>query len=121
MDHRPPARRSVTRVLSAAALLVLLTGCVENRERYPHVGQGGGWTQGSVVRTVLLYLVLPVVLAIVISAPTLIAAARKRHRYRPNEGWNAEPVWFAGPADPVTAVQQAQTGDVVRGGAGGSW
>lgn len=122
MDHRlppPPHRRRAA--LGALALTLLLTGCAGERDAYPHSGQADGWTAGSTVRTFLLYVVVPVGLCLVISVLAWLPGAARRYRYRPQEGWTAEPVWFAGPADPVAAVEQAQPGDVVRGGAGGSW
>jgi heme/copper-type cytochrome/quinol oxidase subunit 2 len=121
VDHRPlPRRRRAA--LAAVPTVLLLAGCgVEDREAYPHIGEPAGWTQGSVARTVLLYLVVPIAFTALVYLLVYIPAARHRNRYRPNEGWSAEPVWFAGPADPVAAVEQAPTGDVVKGGAGGSW
>ncbi len=118
-DHRPPLRRRAA--LLAAALPLLLTGCTEDREAYPHLGVSDGWTQGSVARTVLLYVVLPLALLAVVYLLVWLPTARKRNRYRPNEGWDAAPVWFSGPPDPVAAVEQAPVGNVVKGGAGGSW
>jgi len=50
-----------------------------------------------------------------------LPGALRSHRYRPAKGWDASPVWFAGPPEPVAAVQAAEPGDVVRGGASGSW
>lgn len=118
MSHRLRTLRAATVVV---ALALLLSGCAVDRENYPHAGESGGWTQGSVVRTVLLYLGVPVAVAVVLSVLSLLPSARRRHRYRPQEGWSAEPVWFAGPPDPARAVEQAHAGDVTRGGAGGSW
>lgn len=107
-------------VLLAVGVLVV-AGCAQDRSAYPHAGQSGGWTDGSVARTVLLYLVLPVAIAVGLGALTVLPGARRRYRYRPQEGWSAEPVWFAGPPDPVRAVAEAQPDDLVRGGAGGAW
>ena len=45
----------------------------------------------------------------------------KADRYRPQRGWSAVPVWFAGPPDPVAAVETAKVGTTARGGASGSW
>ncbi len=118
MDHR---LRPLRAALVAGALALALAGCGSDLEKYPHTGEHSGWTEGSPARTVLLYLVVPVAIAAVISLLAWLPGAVRRHRDRPQEGWDAEPVWFAGPADPVAAVEQASTGDVVRGGAGGSW
>ena len=120
MDHRPAVPRRLT-ALGAAALTLALTACSNDSQAYPHTGEHEGWTEGSVARTVLLYALVPVALCAVISLLAWLPGARRRFRYRPQEGWNAAPVWFAGPPDPAAAVEQAQTGDVVRGGAGGSW
>ncbi|MFP5220420.1 MAG: hypothetical protein ACLGIG_11940 [Actinomycetes bacterium] len=123
MDHLPPLHRRRAAVLAALTSTLLLAGCAaDDREKYPHLGQSEGWTAGSVARTVLLYVLLPVGLCALISVIAWLPGAARRYRYRPQEGWSAEPVWFAGPTDdPVEAVQRAQPGDVVRGGAGGSW
>lgn len=120
MDHRLHRSARVVRAGLAAVLLVALTAC-SDREAYPHAGQSGGWAEGSAVRTVLLFLLAPLALWAIISLLAWLPGAARRYRYRPQEGWNAEPVWFAGPPEPVRAVEQAATGDVVRGGAGGSW
>jgi hypothetical protein len=121
VEHRPPPRRRAAAGLAGLLTLLLLVGCSRETEAYPHTGESGGWTDGSVVRTVLLYLLLPVAICAVISLLAWLPYARRRNRYRPQEGWDAAPVWFAGPADPVAAVEQASTADAVRGGAGGNW
>ncbi|HWH29066.1 MAG TPA: hypothetical protein VNU26_08905 [Mycobacteriales bacterium] len=121
MDHLPPLHRGRAALAAVASVLLLASCSLDDREAYPHVGESGGWTAGSVVRTVLLYVLVPVGLCALISLLAWLPGAARRFRYRPQEGWTAEPVWFAGPSDPVQAVEQAQTGDVVRGGAGGSW
>jgi hypothetical protein len=107
--------------LAGAALVGLLAGCSTEQQSYPHPGQSAGFTQGSVARTVLLYVLLPLGLLVVMSVLAAVPQLRRRFRYRPQEGWTAAPVWFAGPPGPAAAVEQAETGDVVRGGAGGSW
>lgn len=75
----------------------------------------------SLVAWVSLYVLLPVALVLVIAAIVWLPGAVKANRYRPNRPWLARPVWFAGPADPVAAVQSAQPGELPRGGAGGNW
>jgi hypothetical protein len=71
--------------------------------------------------TLLLYVGLPLLATVLIAAVVWLPGAVRANRYRPNKPWNASPVWFAGPADPVAAVESAAVGDVVRGGASGSW
>jgi hypothetical protein len=108
-------------VLLATVSVLLLAGCAEDPAAYPHGTEASGWAAGSVLRAALLWVGVPLAVAAVVYALVWLPGAMRSTRYRPQEGWDAEPVWFAGPADPVAAVQQAQTGDVVRGGAGGSW
>ena len=69
----------------------------------------------------LLYVGAPLTLVAIISAVVWLPGAVRVNRYRPNKPWTASPVWFAGPPEPVAAVQAAELGDVVRGGASGSW
>ena len=72
------------------------------------------------VAALLLYVALPLLSLALIAAVVLLPGVRA-HRYRPAKGWNASPVWFAGPPEPVAAVQAAELGDVVRGGSSGGW
>lgn len=69
----------------------------------------------------LLYVALPLAAVALIATVVWLPGAIRANRYRPNRPWTAVPVWFAGPANPVAAVQSAELGDVVRGGAGGDW
>lgn len=71
--------------------------------------------------TLLLYVVAPLALLFGIAALVWLPGVLRAKRYRPTRGWHASPVWFAGPPEPATAVQDAQVGDLVRGGASGSW
>lgn len=71
--------------------------------------------------TLLLYVVTPVTACLLLAVVVLLPGAVRANRYRPAEGWSADPVWFAGPPDPQAALAGAQRGDVVRGGAHGSW
>ena len=78
-------------------------------------------TSMSIGQALLLYAVLPLVLLVVLSAVVWLPGAVRSGRYRPQRGWNAAPVWFAGPADPVAAVETATVGAEARGGASGDW
>lgn len=79
---------------------------------------GKGLSTGA---TLLLYVGIPVVAFALIGLVVWLPGALRANRYRPNKGWSASPVWFAGPPEPVAAVQSADRGDVVRGGASGNW
>ena len=80
--------------------------------------EGGGLTT---LQAVLLYGVGPLAILLLIAALVWLPGMVRSSRYRPTKGWNAAPLWFGGPADPAAAVESAQTGDLVRGGASGSW
>lgn len=86
----------------------------------PHEGADPGKELGT-AETLLLNFGIPLLLCLIIAAIVWLPGAMRANRYRPNKPWNASPVWFAGPAEPVAAVQSADTGDVTRGGASGSW
>lgn len=78
----------------------------------PHVGLG---------TTLLLFVLTPALIVLGIAAVVWLPGMVRSTRYRPARGWDAAPVWFAGPTDPVAAVETAEPGDVVRGGARGNW
>ena len=63
----------------------------------------------------------PLAILLLVAALVWLPGMVRGSRYRPNRGWTAAPLWFGGPADPAAAVETAQTGDLVRGGASGSW
>lgn len=87
------------------------------------LGHSEGADPGKSIGTaaaLLLYVGLPLLSLALIATVVLLPGVRA-HRYRPSKGWNASPVWFAGPPEPVAAVQAAELGDVVRGGSSGGW
>lgn len=69
---------------------------------------------------ILLYLGIPVLIFVLAAIP-IFASARKKSRYRPAEGWDHQPLWFAGPDDPEAAVSSASPEQSGRGGASASW
>jgi hypothetical protein len=68
-----------------------------------------------------LYVLAPLTILLVIFALVWLPGVVRSSRYRPGRGWTAAPLWFGGPPDPVSAVDSAETGDLVRGGASGDW
>jgi hypothetical protein len=103
----------MTTLLSAApAFADDIVGPLEGADPGDPLGPGG---------TILLFVVTPLAIFGLIALLVLLPGAVRSHRYRPAEGWAADPVWFSGPVEADTAVAQAQPGDVVRGGASGSW
>ncbi|MDP9182903.1 MAG: hypothetical protein M3P04_09045 [Actinomycetota bacterium] len=117
--------RAITRVTTAGTtglLTTLLT--VAPAFASDPVGPSEGADPGAGLgpaATLLLYVVTPVAACLLLAAIVLMPGAVRSNRYRPAEGWSADPVWFAGPVDAQTAVSTAQRGDVLRGGAHGSW
>jgi hypothetical protein len=117
---RRPLTVSPTRGLLVLAGAVALAGC--SREEPIQFEQGGNnAAEVGVVGAVLLYWVLPVVIVLTIAALVLLPGMVRSSRYRPGRGWDAPPVWFAGPPDPAAAVESAVVDDAGRGGASGSW
>ena len=112
--------------LVLAATAVALTACGgDDPAATNHLGfengvapESGGLTT---LQAVLLYGVGPLVLLLLVAAAAWLPGMIRSSRYRPTRGWNAAPLWFGGPADPAAAVETAQPGDLVRGGASGGW
>lgn len=75
----------------------------------------------SFVEGLGLYVLAPLAILLLIFALVWLPGVVRSSRYRPGRGWTAAPLWFGGPPDPVAAVESAETGDVVRGGASGDW
>ena len=112
--------------LVLAATAVALTACGgDDPAATNHLGfENGVAPEGESLTTlqaVLLYGVAPLAILLLIAALVWLPGMVRSSRYRPTRGWNAAPLWFGGPADPAAAVESAQTGDLVRGGASGSW
>jgi hypothetical protein len=115
----------VTRAATAglAGLVTVLLTAAPALAKDP-LGPSEGADPGKGLGTgaaLLLYIGAPLAAALLIGAAVWLPGAVRANRYRPSKGWHASPVWFAGPPEPVAAVQAADCGDVVRGGASGSW
>lgn len=114
----------VLTVLSAALLGLVLGAAPALADHNPLAPQEGAdeHSSMSIGTALLLFGVLPIVLLVVLSAVVwLPGAVRSGGRYRPQRGWDAAPVWFGGPADPVAAVETATVSGAPRGGASGDW
>jgi hypothetical protein len=115
-------RAAGTAVLSAMSVVVLTAGPAL-ADRNP-LGPSEGADPGpslSAAGTIALFLLVPLAIIGAIWALVQLPGLVRGTRYRPSMGWDAPPVWFAGPLDPEAAVSNAQPGDVTRGGSGGSW
>ena len=119
-------RRFVTACLPAAMLTVLLSAGPAVAGGNP-LGPREGADPGrglSAAATIGLFVLIPLGIMGLIAFLVLLPGMRKGARYRPQRGWSAAPIWFAGPphpADAVAAVVPAPISDVKRGGASGSW
>ena len=110
--------------VAGAVLTVLLTAGPALAGEYDINGPQEGANPGegiSPLETIALYLLIPAAIMAVIAAAVLLPGAVRGARYRPTRGWDAPPMWFAGPPNPTEAVASASTGDITRGGASGSW
>ena len=108
-------------VLSALSTVLLTAGPALARNP---LGPSEGADPGpglSRAGTIGLFLLVPLAISGIIAALVMLPGLVRGTRYRPAKGWDAAPVWFAGPLDPAAAVADAQPGDVVRGGGSGSW
>lgn len=122
-----PLRRAPGRLRSGVVLAlgaVLLTAC-GGSDQANHLGFDDGVAPHgdrlSTLEGLALFGLVPLTILFTVAALVLLPGAVRGNRYRPNKGWGATPLWFGGPADPAAAVESAQAGDLVRGGASGSW
>ncbi len=121
MNRRSRTTQVAGVVLSAAFTVVLLAGpALANHRIGPSEGEEGG-SGLAAAETIALFVLLPVLFLLVVGGLAWLPNARGGMRYRPNRGWDAGPVWFGGPADPVDALATAHVVDAQRGGAHGSW
>lgn len=115
-------RRSLCSAVLAAPLTVLLTAGPALAANPVGPSEGANPGSGlSIGATIALYVIVPALIMGGIAALVWLPGMVGGTRYRPARGWDAEPVWFAGPPEPVKAVASAQMGTDVRGGASGSW
>jgi hypothetical protein len=103
---------------SSALLTVLLTAGPALAEH----GEGEDTSaEVDIKGALVLYVLLPAVILLGMAALVWLPGVVRNERYRPQKGWSAPPLWFSGPPEPDAAVEAAQPGDMVRGGASGSW
>jgi hypothetical protein len=121
--HAVKRIRTATTAALAAMSVVVLTAGPALADRNP-LGPREGADPGSGLSpaaTIALYVLVPLGIIAFISSLVLLPGLVRGTRYRPTMGWDAPPVWFAGPLDPEAAVSNAQPGDITRGGSSGSW
>ena len=111
--------------LAMAATTVVLSACSGTADRNKPLGYADGTVPGngslSVLATIGLFVLAPLLIVAVIAALVWLPGMVRGTRYRPSKGWSAPPLWFGGPSDPAAAVESAQVGELVRGGASGGW
>ena len=116
--------RRLRACLTAATVAAVLTACGGDSARTNHLGYRDGVAPAeevSVLEAVGLYVLAPLAILLVVAALAWLPGMVRTSRYRPGRGWGAAPLWFGGPPDPAAAVESAQVGDLVRGGASGEW
>ena len=114
------SRRAATVVAALGTVLLTAGPAFADNPTGPADGDDPGKSLGPGA-TILVFVLIPLAVAAVIGLAVWLPGARRSHRYRPAKGWTAPPVWFAGPAEPVAAVQSAELGEMQRGGASGNW
>lgn len=122
----PPGRRLGAGVLLLATSAVLSAcGSGSGSASSNQLGFDNGTAPGGDgiggLEAVALFGLVPLALLLTIAALVWLPGMVRGNRYRPSRGWSAAPLWFGGPPDPVAAVESAQTDDLRRGGAGGTW
>lgn len=75
----------------------------------------------GLLETVVLFGVVPAVAIALVTVAVYLPSWLRSPRYRPTEAWDHDALWFGGPDDPDTAVQQADPGSGTRGGTSGGW
>lgn len=123
MTRRPRGAALGAVLLGSAVLTGVLTAApaFAANDLGPLEGENPGRAI-SVGEAALLYALIPLGILVVVAALAWLPNVVKADRYRPTRGWNSAPVWFAGPPDPVAAVETADTAATSgRGGASGSW
>jgi hypothetical protein len=112
---RVGGRAALAAVATAALVLLPAAAASANLDDGQEPGSGLG-----VLETLLVFVGIPVllfvVIALLVSAPTMARGPR----YRPGLGWWSAPVWFNGPDDADRAVRQA-TATTGGGGASARW
>ena len=108
----------------ALAVTAGLSACADEEDATSSLGYPDGVApveEISLVEALGLYVLAPAVILLVVAALVWLPGMVRNSRYRPGRGWTAAPLWFGGPPDPVAAVENADTGELVRGGASGDW
>ena len=119
------SNRRLRTCLAAGAAAAALTACGgDDPARTNHLGYADGTAPAepiSLLEGLAIYAVIPAVILLTVAAIVWVPMMVRATRYRPGRGWTAAPLWFGGPPDPAAAVENARTGDLVRGGASGDW
>ncbi len=117
--------RRLRACLTAATTAAVLAACGgDDSARTNHLGYRDGVAPAegiSVLEAIALYVVAPAVILLLVAALAWLPGIVRTSRYRPGRGWTAAPLWFGGPPNPAAAVEHAEVGDLVRGGASGEW
>lgn len=102
--------------VSATALLAATPAWALDDGEAPHE------TTFSTLDALLVFIGVPLLATLAIALLVYAPHIAKRPRYRPGRPYDAEPLWFDGPARPEAALESSPAGDAARGGgASASW
>jgi hypothetical protein len=86
----------------------------------PDDGEQPGPSLGTGL-TILYFVVIPIAVFLIVGGLALLPSALRKPRYRPGKPWDHDPMWFRGPDEPESALENARAGSTVRGGARAEW
>lgn len=117
---------TLSSVVALSALSALAAGpalAAPNKQLGPSEGAdlSSGVNGGEAL---LLFVLAPLGIMLVVAFLFGVRSLARSERYRPGKAWGAAPIWFAGPHEPVAAVEaatQSGTKTLARGGASGDW
>jgi hypothetical protein len=112
-----------TRRVARAAGIALLAAPLTLATALPAAAQNEGEVPDPLplLPSLLIFGGIPLLIILTIGLLVFGPGALRKPRYRPTEGWDHDPVWYGGPEDAESAVQQAEPKQPGRGGSSATW
>jgi hypothetical protein len=107
--------------VTTALLTGLAVPFVAAAPAWARLDDGQAPTHTGWVFVVAIYIGIPLGFFLLLAALTFGPSLRRRPRYRPTRDWQADAVWFNGPAEPEQALTAAPSSAAKGGGASASW
>jgi hypothetical protein len=107
-------RAAITAAVVTASVLYTLPAYAQGPVEPPGEGM-------PILDVIGVYIGIPLGLFLLITAFVVGPGMLRRPRYRPGRPWQHDPVWFAGPARPESALRAATPGPQTGGGVGADW